>query len=99
MGYSRQMSADEEGTVARLKTLRREIFDPKTAQFGGRIFKNTGAGAGAGISLGDVIVEGDDLYGNGVDYSQLSQSAPPTSSLERSLAVRGLWRRIHDEIK
>ena len=39
------MGTDEAGTLARLKTLRSEIFDPKTAEFGGRIFKNTGDGA------------------------------------------------------
>ncbi len=105
VGYSRMMDADEAGTLARLKSLRREIFDPITERFGGRIFKNTGDGALAefpsavdavqcateiqgalarhnaglaeegrfvlrmGISLGDVIVEGDDLYGNGVNVA------------------------------
>ena len=28
-GYSRLMGADEEGTLARLKALRRELTDPK----------------------------------------------------------------------
>ena len=28
-GYSRQMGADEEGTLERLKALRRELVDPK----------------------------------------------------------------------
>lgn len=28
-GYSRLMGADEEGTLERLKALRRELFDPK----------------------------------------------------------------------
>ncbi len=39
------MSHDEVGTLSRLKTLRRELFDPKTKQYGGRIFKTTGDGA------------------------------------------------------
>ena len=105
VGYSRMMDADEAGTLARLKALRSEIFDPITARFGGRIFKTTGDGSLAefgsavdavqaaidvqrvlaehnkalpedrrivlriGISLGDVIVEGDDLYGNGVNVA------------------------------
>jgi hypothetical protein len=30
-GYSRLMGADEEGTHERLKALRRELLDPKTA--------------------------------------------------------------------
>jgi len=105
VGYSRLMEADEAGTVARLRTLRKEVFEPVTAQFGGRVFKTMGDGALAeypsafdalqsavdvqrelaarnsdlpenmrimlriGISLGDVIVEGDDLYGNGVNVA------------------------------
>jgi adenylate cyclase len=31
-GYSRLMGADEEGTLERLKTLRRELLDPKIAE-------------------------------------------------------------------
>lgn len=105
VGFSRMMAADEAATLARLKALRAELFDPKTAHFGGRIFKNTGDGALAefssavdavqsavvvqrelaarnaalpedqqvhlriGISLGDVLVDGDDLYGNGVNIA------------------------------
>jgi len=99
------MDADEAGTLERLKSLRSELFDPKTKQFGGRIFKNTGDGALAefgsavdavqcaveiqrglaqrnskepenrriilriGINLGDVMVEGDDIHGNGVNVA------------------------------
>jgi hypothetical protein len=43
-GYSRLMGADEEGTLARLKALRRELIDPKIAQHRGRIVKTTGDG-------------------------------------------------------
>src|SRR5271167_1200420 len=104
-GYSRLMGADEEGTLERLKALRRELLDPKIAEHHGRIVKTTGdgmlvefpsvvdavrcavavqqamgerdAGAAAdnrielriGINLGDVIVEGDDLYGDGVNIA------------------------------
>jgi adenylate cyclase len=104
-GYSRLMGADEEGTLERLKALRRELVDPKIAEHHGRIVKTTGDGllvefAGAvdavrcavevqqamperntgvaadsriklriGINLGDVIVEGDDLYGDGVNIA------------------------------
>ena len=99
-GYSRLMGADEEGTLERLKTLRRELIDPKIGEHHGRIVKTTGDGAlvefasvvdavrcavemqqtmaerntgvaadtrielRIGINLGDVIVEGDDLYGD-----------------------------------
>jgi adenylate cyclase len=104
-GYSRLMGADEEGTLERLKTLRRELVDPKIAEHHGRIVKTTGdgllvefasvvdavrcavevqqrmpernSGVAAdsriewriGINLGDVIVEGDDLYGDGVNIA------------------------------
>src|SRR5271169_2988298 len=104
-GYSRLMGADEEGTLERLKALRRELLDPKIAEHKGRIVKTTGdgllvefasvvdavrcavevqqampernAGVAAdsrielriGINLGDVIVEGDDLYGDGVNIA------------------------------
>jgi adenylate cyclase len=97
--------ADEEGTLERLKALRRELIDPKIAEHHGRIVKttgdgmlvefasvvdavrsevevqqamperNTGLGADSrielrfGINLGDVIVEGDDLYGGGVNIA------------------------------
>lgn len=44
-GYSRLMGGDEEGTLARLKSHRRELIDPKVAEFHGRIVKTTGDGA------------------------------------------------------
>src|SRR5437879_2128924 len=43
-GYSRLMGADEEGTLERLKRLRRELLDPKIAEHKGRIVKTTGDG-------------------------------------------------------
>ena len=105
VGYSRLMEADEEGTLARMKSLRAELIDPGMAEYGGRIFKTTGDGLLAefpsavdavrhavdvqrhiahlnadipeerriiiriGISLGDVMVDGDDLFGNGVNVA------------------------------
>ncbi len=44
VGYSRLMGVDEAGTVARLKQLRHDVFDPHTEKFGGRLFKTTGDG-------------------------------------------------------
>jgi adenylate cyclase len=43
-GYSRLMGADEEGTLAALKTLRREVADPKIREHRGRIVNTTGDG-------------------------------------------------------
>ena len=43
-GYSRLMGADEEGTLAALKAIRREIGDPKVKEHRGRILKTTGDG-------------------------------------------------------
>src|ERR1700745_1197904 len=43
-GYSRLMGVDEEGTLARLKGLRRELADPKIKEHRGRIVKTTGDG-------------------------------------------------------
>jgi class 3 adenylate cyclase/DNA-binding CsgD family transcriptional regulator len=43
-GYSRLMGADEEGTLAAVKAVRREEWDPKVAEHRGRIVKSTGDG-------------------------------------------------------
>jgi TolB-like protein/class 3 adenylate cyclase len=43
-GYSRLMGADEEGTLARLKAVRKGIVDPAIASHRGRIVKTTGDG-------------------------------------------------------
>ncbi len=43
-GYSRLMGADEEGTLARLNSHRREFLEPTIAEHRGRIVKRTGDG-------------------------------------------------------
>jgi class 3 adenylate cyclase len=43
-GYSRLMERDEDGTLARLRSLRRDLIDPKIAEHKGRIVKTTGDG-------------------------------------------------------
>jgi class 3 adenylate cyclase len=43
-GYSRLIGEDEEGTLAALKALRRELIDPGIAEHKGRIVKTTGDG-------------------------------------------------------
>src|SRR6266849_3486741 len=44
VGYSRMIGADEEGTLVRLKSLRRRLIDPKIEEHGGRIVKTMGDG-------------------------------------------------------
>jgi TolB-like protein/class 3 adenylate cyclase len=43
-GYSRLMGADEEGTLAAMRAVRREVGDPKIREHRGRIVKTTGDG-------------------------------------------------------
>ena len=105
VGYSRLMAADEAGTFARLKAHRKELLEPKTAEYHGRVVKLTGDGAlmefgsvvdavlfavdvqramaerdaavpeerriryRVGINIGDIIVDGDDIYGDGVNVA------------------------------
>src|ERR1700678_2101709 len=45
VGFSRMASADEDRTLARLRTLRSEVIDPTVASQNGRVFKRTGDGA------------------------------------------------------
>src|SRR6202451_1295451 len=45
VGFSRMASADEDSTLARLRTLRAELIDPTVAAQNGRVFKRTGDGA------------------------------------------------------
>jgi adenylate cyclase len=45
VGFSRMASADEDRTLARLRTLRWELIDPTVASQNGRVFKRTGDGA------------------------------------------------------
>src|ERR1700690_4219827 len=44
VGYSRLMGTDEEGTLARLKSIRKTLVDPTIASHRGRIVKTTGDG-------------------------------------------------------
>ena len=44
VGYSRLMAADEAGTLVRQNTHRKELIDPRIAEYGGRLVKSTGDG-------------------------------------------------------
>jgi TolB-like protein/class 3 adenylate cyclase len=45
VGYSRLAGADEEGTLARLRTLRSDLIDPAIATHHGRVVNRTGDGS------------------------------------------------------
>ena len=44
VGFSSMMEKDEEGTLARVKALQREVIEPKVRERGGRLVKTTGDG-------------------------------------------------------
>ncbi|MCE3247096.1 MAG: hypothetical protein K0R41_921, partial [Geminicoccaceae bacterium] len=45
VGYSRLVEADESGTIARLKALRKDLIEPLIAEHHGRVVKLMGDGA------------------------------------------------------
>ena len=59
VGYSRLIRADEEGTIAALKSLRADLIYPKIDEHHGRVVK----------LMGDVVIDGDDIQGDGVNVA------------------------------
>ncbi len=128
VGFSRLISADEEGTIKRLSELRDTVIDPIADAHHGRIFKTTGDGVLAefssvvdalrcaveiqqklavnnaelpersrmlfriGINLGDIIVQGEDILGDGVNIAaRLEGLAKPGG-----VCISG---KVHDEVR
>lgn len=137
-GYSRLMGADEEGTLARLKAVRKALVDPTIAAHRGRIVKTTGDGIlvefasavdairGAvqvqrgiadhnasvpqdtriefriGIHVGDIIIDDNDIFGDGVNVAaRLEAIAEPGGvciSDDAQRQVRGKVDIVFDDI-
>jgi TolB-like protein/class 3 adenylate cyclase len=128
VGYSRLVGEDEEGTIARLKAIRKELIEPKIAEHHGRIVKLMGDGAlvefasvidavlyaveiqevmaqrnannaehdpfvfRIGINVGDIVVEDDDILGDGVNIAaRLEGLAEPGG-----ICISG---KVYDEVR
>ena len=125
VGFSRLMEADESGTLAALKALRKETLEPLVAQYRGRIFKIAGDAVliefaspvnavqcgidlqnrlavanqeapgdrqitlRVGINLGDVMIEGSDLYGDGVNIATRLEGMAEPGAILVSDSVHG----------
>jgi adenylate cyclase len=118
------MGTDEEGTLSRLKELRRELADPKIKEHRGRIVKTTGDGLliefasvvdavrcavevqremaerntgvphdrriefRMGINLGDIIRDGRDIFGDGVNVAARLEALAEPGGICISRVVR-----------
>ncbi len=128
VSYSRLVRTDEEGTLTALKSIRKDIIDPKIAEHHGRIVKLMGDGMlaefgsvvdavrntvemqqavaehqaafpedrrivfRAGINLGDVVIDGDDIQGDGVNVAaRLEALAEPGG-----ICISGA---VHDQVR
>ncbi len=124
VGYSLLMGRDDSATLAGLKAHRRELIDPKIAEYGGRIVKTTGDGLllefasvvdavrcavdvqrgmaernadvppeqridlRIGINVGDIIIDGDDIFGDGVNVAARLQTLAEAGGICVSRVVR-----------
>jgi len=124
VGYSRLMGIDEEGTFARLNTVRRDLFDPTIVEHRGRIVRAMGDGFlvefnsvvdavrcavkvqnempeqtaempedrriqfRVAIAMGDVVTDGDLIYGQAVDIGSRMESLAEPGGINVSRAVR-----------
>src|SRR5712671_3425627 len=118
------MGTDEEGTLAALKAIRRELVDPRIVEHRGRIVKTTGDGLlvefasvvdavrcavdvqremaerntgvsaetriefRVGINLGDIIIDGDDIFGDGVNIAARLEALAEPGGICVSRVVR-----------
>jgi adenylate cyclase len=123
-GYSRLVGNDEEGTLERLRVLRRTVADPKIKEHRGRVVRTTGDGLlvefvsvvdavrcavevqremalrnaelpadqrmefRIGINLGDIIKDGRDVYGDGVNVAARLEALAAPGGICVSRVVR-----------
>jgi TolB-like protein/class 3 adenylate cyclase/Tfp pilus assembly protein PilF len=124
-GYSALMSADEEGTVRKLREVREAVL-PVIERFGGRVIDLAGDGILAefpsavravesaaavqscmadlnakseppmlfriGVNVGDVIHEGERLYGDGINVAARLQALAQPGSICIS-------NKVHEEVR
>jgi adenylate cyclase len=126
VGYSRLIRADEEGTLASLKAIRKELVDPKIAERQGRIdgmLAEFGSAIGAvqmaaeaqqavaernsglpeerriefriGVNLGDVVIDGDDIHGDGVNLAARLEALAEPGGICISAAV---YDQVRDKL-
>src|ERR1700687_5069823 len=118
------MGRDDSATLAGLKAHRRELIDPKIAEYGGRIVKTPGGGLllefpsvvdavrcavdvqrgmaerntdvppaqridlRIGINVGDIIIDGEDIFGDGVNVAARLQTLAEPGGICVSRVVR-----------
>ena len=128
VGYSRLVESDEEGTLARLKRIRKEFIEPKISEYGGRTVKLMGDGAlvefpsaidavrcaielqggmdeqnatlpddqriifRIGINLGDIVIDGEDILGDGVNIAARLEGLTEPGGI----CVSG---KVHEEVR
>jgi adenylate cyclase len=124
VGYSRLVGEDEEGTLERLKVLRRAVADPKIKEHRGRVVRTMGDGLlvefasvvdavrcavdvqremalcnadlpadrriefRIGINLGDIIKDGREIYGDGVNVAARLEALAAPGGICVSRVVR-----------